>query len=143
MRLSFFEWLGRVVMLVLAGMITLSIIGAIAAIPSGDPLPPISPPLPGAQKVEAPPPETGPAPQPEEQGMTGQASDAPGAVAAASQVSAKDDPARWLEAITYALLALAGIAALACVLLWRGLHERRRIADALERLSAASTSLRG
>ena len=35
MKFGFFEWLGRVIMLALAGMITLSIIGAIAAIPSG------------------------------------------------------------------------------------------------------------
>ena len=33
--MTVFDWLGRVIMLVLAGMITLSIIGAIAAIPSG------------------------------------------------------------------------------------------------------------
>jgi hypothetical protein len=32
---NFFDWLGRVIMLALAGMITLSIIGAIAAIPDG------------------------------------------------------------------------------------------------------------
>jgi hypothetical protein len=32
--MSFFEWLGRVIMLVLAGMITLSIISALAAISS-------------------------------------------------------------------------------------------------------------
>jgi hypothetical protein len=41
-----------------------------------------------------------------------------------------------LEAITYALLALVGVAALASLLLWRGLRERRRIADALEALAA-------
>jgi protein-S-isoprenylcysteine O-methyltransferase Ste14 len=43
------------------------------------------------------------------------------------------DPAEWLEAITYALLALVGIAALATVILWRML---RRIADAVERSAA-------
>jgi hypothetical protein len=48
------------------------------------------------------------------------------------------DAGRWLEAITYSLLALVGLAALACLLLWRGLHQRRRIADALEILARAS-----
>ena len=143
MRLSFFEWLGRVVMLVLAGMITLSIIGAIAAIPSGAPLPPITRTLPGLETVEAPSPGAEPARRPEQAGTAGQAPGAPTSVVGGPDASEKDDPARWLESITYALLALVGIAALACVLLWRSLHERRRIADALERISASSTGLRG
>jgi hypothetical protein len=42
---------------------------------------------------------------------------------------------RWLEAITYALMALVGLLGIATLILWRSLGERRRIADALEALS--------
>jgi hypothetical protein len=138
--MTFSEWLGRVIMLVLAGMITLSIVGAIAAIPSGS-LPeriviaerqPI-PPQPEVQPTPAPPaPE--PRPTPEEarpQGPQGKQ------VAVAPAPPPKPDPAEWLEAITYALLALVGIAALATLILWRMLHQRRRLADALEAISRA------
>jgi hypothetical protein len=132
--MSFFEWLGRVIMLVLAGMITLSIIGAIAAIPSGSNLPQQI----GFEGTPAPEPERAPAEaQPEaapEAGDAVQEATANGA-AQVSVVPAPPvpvDPARWLEAITYALLALAGLAALGCLLLWRLVHQQRRIADAIE-----------
>ncbi len=134
------DWAGRVVMLVLAGMVTLSIIGAIAAIPSGT-IPPrlgIRPDQPSA------PPEARPAEQ-RQRDETGRHSrpdrvitqevGKSGAAPAAPETS---DAARWLEAITYSLLALVGLAALACLLLWRGLHERRRIADSLESLARTS-----
>jgi hypothetical protein len=45
------------------------------------------------------------------------------------------DAARWLESITYALIALVGLAALGLVLFWRALHHWRRSADALEGLA--------
>jgi hypothetical protein len=137
--MSFFEWLGRVIMLVLAGMITLSIIGAIAAIPSGivqdgirmterEPLP--APP----EQARPTPLEPGPSPE-------AQAPDAAGQVVNHRSVAPAQpepiDPAEWLESITYALLALVGIAAPATVILWRMLRERRRMADALEALSRA------
>ncbi|MDQ3139903.1 MAG: hypothetical protein M3Q15_04180, partial [Pseudomonadota bacterium] len=48
----------------------------------------------------------------------------------------QSDVELWLEAITYALLALVGLAALATVILWRTLKQRGRIADALEQLAA-------
>ena len=137
--MTVFDWLGRVIMLVLAGMITLSIIGAIAAIPSGG--------LPeriGMVDREAPvPPDAQPSPAPapapraaeETKGEgTGPGDDRASMASAAGQPV---DPAEWLEAITYALLALVGIAAFATILLWRMLHQRRRIADALEAISAA------
>lgn len=135
MKLGFLEWLGRVAMLVLAGMITLSIIGAIAAIPSG-----IDTRM-GVEQAtrQLPPPEASPEPLESEASLDpaeGGPADAAVAAAVAPEADEADDPVRWLEAITYALLALAGIAALATVILWRGLHERRRIADALEILSA-------
>lgn len=132
--MSFFDWLGRVVMLVLAGMITLSIIGAIAAIPSGS-----LPERVGMTERQAPPsPETQPTPAPAPRPSNDEVSaeDAAGnAVSVAPARPEPVDPAEWLEAITYALLALVGVAALATLILWRMLHERRRVADALEALS--------
>ena len=134
--MSFFEWLGRVIMLVLAGMITLSIIGAIASIPSGS-LPdrigvtePSAPPP--ANPVPAPAPESPPEPVGQDASDTRPRAE-PVSVATAKRDTV--DPSEWLEAITYALLALVGVAVLGTVILWRNLHERRRIADALEALS--------
>jgi hypothetical protein len=132
--MSVFEWLGRVIMLVLAGMITLSIIGAIAAIPSGSNLPrqigfdrSLQHELP--QRVEPVPSETAVEPatpsEPETAAQAGSAAPAPAQPEPA-------DPAEWLEVIAYALLALAGLAALGILLLWRLLSQQSRIADALE-----------
>jgi hypothetical protein len=125
------DWFGRAVMLVLAFMVTLSIIGSIAAIPSGSienrigmaperqPLPPDSKQAPESSAIE-----------PIEGSRTDRAGPpAPGQRMAAPAPEPTDRDG-WLEAITYALLALAGLAALACLLLWRGL---RRIADEVAR----------
>ncbi|PWG02460.1 hypothetical protein [Sphingosinicella humi] len=140
MTRGFLDWLGRILMLALAGLVTLSIIGSIAAIPSEsietrmglETQPPTAdrPPLP-----ESEPEAAAPQPEPTRQPAAprGVLSD-PGAPAA----SAPSEAARWLEAITYALLALVGLAALASLFLWRGLREQRRIADALEALAARS-----
>jgi len=145
--MSFFDWLGRVIMLVLAGMITLSIIGSIAAIPSGSSIERQI----GIERTDWPkapareqPPGPAPQPQPPEQAQVPpeqeQVSIAQGGgtsitVGAAPAPAPPPDPARWLEVIAYALLALAGIAAFGLILAWRSLHQRRRIADALETLS--------
>ena len=138
-RHSAFDWLSRVVMLVLAGMITLSIIGSIAAIPSGtiegrigidQPQPPVPQPVPAETAPPAPQAVEGERVEPGT-GTRG----ASGAGAIAPPPPEEDDAERWLEAITYALLALVGLAALGTLILWRGLKERRRIADALESIS--------
>ena len=132
--MTYFDWLSRVVMLVLAGLVSLSIIGAIAAIPSGtiesrigmeqaDPQPREA----GQPRQDRPEPTARPEQRAASAGQPG------GMVAAASDD--QDGLARWLESITYALLALIGLAALATLILWRTLHERRRIADALELLA--------
>jgi hypothetical protein len=127
-------------MLTLAGMITLSIIGAIAAIPSGS--------LPQNIRFEAdrwPAPEAREAPRPVPQAQSRPPSEErarPGAEARGQAVAVAPappkpvEPADWLEAITYALLALAGIAALGVLLLWRALIQWRRSADALEAIAA-------
>ncbi len=133
---GFWDWVGRVVMLSLAGMITLSIIGAIAAIPSGS-----LPPEVRFERGERPVPEEAEELRPEVQRP--QAADPAGANAAApGQVVAvapapKEEvrPEDWLETIAYALLALVGLAALGTLLLWRALRQWRRSADALEALA--------
>ena len=140
----FWDWLGRVIMLVLAGMITLSIIGAIAAIPSGSIPSRIvaerqhwPAPEPRARNPRPVPRASRPEPVPRQQ----QAAPRP-AVPATLTVPAPPRPvdaAQWLEAITYALFALVGIAAFATLLLWRALRQWRRSADALEALAARSS----
>jgi hypothetical protein len=125
------DWFGRAVMLVLAGMVTLSIIGSIAAIPSGSienrigmaPAPQTLPP-------EAEQPPERPAVDPIEGSRTGRAAAPAQGQPMAAPAPEPTDPDRWLEAITYALLAIVGLAALGCLLLWRGL---RRIADEVAR----------
>ncbi len=135
---GFLDWAGRVVMLVLAGMITLSIIGAIASIPSGSIETRI-----GFQPREwprSPSPQDEPLPRPGAEAGTAAPATSPvpsgdaGAVAAPAP-DQPVDPGRWLEAITYALLAIAGLAALGLILLWRALGHWRRSADALEALA--------
>ena len=49
------------------------------------------------------------------------------AATAAAQPPAEGEKERWLEAIAYALLALAGIGALAVLMLWNVVRELRRI----------------
>ncbi|MDP9413712.1 MAG: hypothetical protein M3Q08_06380 [Pseudomonadota bacterium] len=137
---GFLDWAGRVVMLVLAGMITLSIIGAIAAIPSSI--------MKSRMRVEPrawpiAQPERGPQPLPARPGRDPAAPVARQPAAAASGVApppeAPADAARWLEAITYALLALVGLGLLLTILLWRALGHWRRSADALEILAHRRT----
>jgi hypothetical protein len=140
MKFGFFDWLGRVIMLVLAGMITLSIIGAIAAIPSGSigtrmgvertSWPEPSPVEPRPAPPPRPQPEAEPQPEPAPPAAT------PAQETVAAAPAPKPDPLeRWLESITYILLALAGIAAFATILFWRALGHWRRSADALEALA--------
>jgi hypothetical protein len=135
--MSFFEWLGRVIMLVLAGMITLSIIGAIVAIPYGMDLPRqigLERPLPPEPEVRSEPSPPGSSPERSEAGAASPGP--PGSAALAAVQPDPVDPAEWLEVIAYALLALAGLGALGILIVWRSLHQRRRIADALEALAA-------
>jgi hypothetical protein len=42
----------------------------------------------------------------------------------------EERPERWLEAIAYALLAIAGLLALLLILLWRGVRALTGIAEA-------------
>lgn len=135
---GFLDWAGRVVMLVLAGMITLSIIGAIAAIPSGSIEQRMG--MESPRQWPVPQPEAEPQPLPAGPRPAPTAGSAPQAVPGRGAVLAPApekpfDPARWLEAITYALIAIAGLAAFGVILLWRALGHWRRSADALELLA--------
>ena len=135
---SFFDWLGRVIFLVLAGMVTLSLIGALAAIPAG-----VVPARIGIEQRSRPVPErpqvqpAAPSEAVPDQTRPVQSQTRTETIAVAPAPAEPIDPARWLETITYALLALVGLTALACLLLWRGLRDRRRIASALEALARA------
>ena len=139
MPTSLIEWTVRMVMLVLAGLVTLSILSSLAAI-SNQPalLGPAG--RPGAMQEPAesrpgdtPPPAPAPeqpsaASAPTEEGVAGVEAPAENGTTIATP-PADRDPQRWLEAIAYALLALTGLFALFLVVMWRGL---RRLALAME-----------
>jgi cell division protein FtsN len=141
------DLISRIVMLVLAGMVTLSVIGVIEAIPRGAMQDRVGVDQPRQQIPQQPQPE--PEPQPVEpqpdRAKPPRPEPSPGAVSAGavygpgvlpSAPTEDDDVDRWLEAITHALMALVGLVGIATLILWRSLRERRRIADALEALAA-------
>lgn len=117
-------WTGRLVFLVLAMLAALSIIGSIAAIPSsvagqrlGLERPQAARSYPPPVDRTAPPPSPNPPPRPDDIAR-------PGQQVTASTISTpaepeRDDPLLWLEPLTYAVLALAGLLAIAVLLLWR------------------------
>ena len=134
---NFAEWVVRTVMLVLAGLVTLSILGSIDAMSNdtvgtgfrGAERPVLAPapePSPSAQQPAPAAPAQAPdvsSPQPEGTGTPGQLVTAPAA-------PEEPRPERWLQAIAYALLAIAGLLALLLLLVWRGVRALSRIAEA-------------
>jgi hypothetical protein len=140
---GFYDWLGRVIVMVLAGMITLSIIGSIAAIPSGsvpskarvDPRDRPRPEVREQPVRPSPPPAARPQPPQPQRTIT----TATQGKFVAPAPERPPQAAEWLETIAYALFALVGLAALATILLWRALFQWRRSADALEALAARKT----
>jgi hypothetical protein len=133
MALGLFEWTVRMVMLVLAGLVTLAILHAIHAMSSDAGRPAPAPPGRAAPMEQAAAPQpveqkkAAPAPEPDAGGTALQ--DGPAIAAAPPQ---DDRLQRWVEAIAYALLALAGLAAIGLILLWQLLRQTRRLADAAE-----------
>jgi hypothetical protein len=115
--------IARFVMLVLAGLVSLSIIGAIAAMSSaGGPRPAAPPPeavriAPAEPQAEAP---AAPAPGSE---VTSNGVGVP--VVTVAQPEQPDPAEKWLEAIAYALMAITGLLALIALILWRGLSLLR------------------
>ena len=126
-----FDWLGRTLLLVMAGLATLSIIASVASVsnihgtsssrPGSDSV---------AERFEVPP---APPIEPGERADT----DAPVASADEDGIlttlpatdAENDEIARWLESLTYAVLALAGFMAAALLVLLRITALLARIAD--------------
>jgi hypothetical protein len=129
MPTTIFDWIVRTAMLVMAGLVTLSILGAIATM-TNDPGTGFAPgdrpviegePAQEREAAQAPP-------QPSEGGNGASAVPAREAgTIAAVRPAPEDKVARWLEAIAYALLAVAGIGALGVLMLWSAVRELRRI----------------
>ena len=129
MPTTLFDWIVRTAMLAMAGLVTLSILGSIAAMTSD----------PGTgfaggdrPRIEAEPEgerEPAPAPSAPQEGNPTAAAPAEGrdTAVAAAPPAGEDREARWLEAIAYALLAIAGIGALGVLMLWSAVRELRRI----------------
>ncbi|HEY0148170.1 MAG TPA: hypothetical protein VGB70_04130 [Allosphingosinicella sp.] len=135
---NLFEWVVRTAMLVLAGLVTLSILGSIAAMsndatfaPGDLREPPVLTPAPQPSAAE---PAPGPAAPPAEPAQSASAAETtvPGDLVTVPAQPETPRPERWLEAIAYALLAIAGLLALLLILLWRGVRALARIADRAE-----------
>lgn len=117
-------WTGRLVFLVLAMLAALSIIGSIAAIPSsvagqrlGIERPRIPRPDAPVADSTTPAPQPAPATQPDD--LARPSEDVEGQSSVVAAEPERDDPLLWLEPLTYAVLALAGLLAIAVLFLWR------------------------
>ncbi|MGA9582248.1 MAG: hypothetical protein WBR13_09800 [Allosphingosinicella sp.] len=130
MPTTILDWIFRTAMLAMAGLVTLSILGAIAAMTNdpgtrfaGGDRPVIAP-------EEAQEREAAQAPSPPAEGGNGAAA-APaqgeGGTVAVARPAPEDKAARWLEAIAYALIALVGVGALGVLMLLSISRELRRI----------------
>jgi hypothetical protein len=131
------DTLVRIVAMVLAGMVTLSILGAIAAMSEGGGRPafPLDP-----RPTSMPEPRTqAPAPEPAQGGLRRSATPGETTVTVAvppQPPSPGERSAQWLEVIAYVLFAIAFLAALLALILWRMAAALRRSADAMEALAA-------
>ena len=128
MPTTIFDWIARTAMLAMAGLVTLAILGSIAAM-TNDPGTGFA--AGDRPAVEAERAEERAAAQAQPVGEQGNgAAAAPAAGQGAATVAARpadeDRFARWLEAIAYALLALAGVGALGVLMLWSLVRELRR-----------------
>ena len=126
-----FDWLGRTLLLVMAGLATLSIIASVASVSN---IHGTTPSRPGsdsvAERFEVP---SSPPIEPGERADTDApvaSADEDGVLTTISATDAEDDEiARWLESLTYAVLALAGFMAAALLVLLRITALLARIAD--------------
>ena len=126
------DWVARTTMLVLAALATLALIGSLASVsnsPVGDAFPGSAP-----QIVEDAPPAVTPPSNPQivEPGqgtMTIEAPPPPRVAAPAPAPPRTDEVARWLKALTYAVIALAVFAAAGVVALVRIAAHLRGIAE--------------
>jgi len=126
-----FDWLGRTLLLVMAGLATLSIIASVASVSN---IHGSTPSRPGSETVaerfetpETPPIE--PRERVSSEAPVGE-SETDGVLAALSAADTQDgEIARWLESLTYAVLALAGFMAAALLVLLRITALLARIAE--------------
>lgn len=125
------DWLGRTLLLVMAGLATLSIIASVASVSNihGD-----VPSRPGSETIAEPfeMPGTPPVEMNEREATDALVApmDEGGVLTALSATDAQDgEIARWLESLTYAVLALAGFMAAALLVLLRITALLARIAD--------------
>ena len=129
MPTTIFDWIARTAMLVMAGLVTLSILGSIAAMTSdpGTGFAGADRPLIEAERAEER--EAAQARPAAGEGNGAAAAPAGGqdTTIAAARPAPEDKIARWLEAIAYALLAIAGVGALGVLMLWSIVRELRRI----------------
>jgi hypothetical protein len=130
MPTTIFDWIVRTAMLAMAGLVTLSILGAIAAM-TNDPgtrftAPRDRPVIEGERADEREAVQAPSRPEPRNRAAA-PVSGTPGGNAVVAAAPADDKEERWLEAIAYALLAIAGIGALGVLMLWQVVRELRRI----------------
>jgi hypothetical protein len=124
------DWLGRVALLVLSVLATLSLVGSLASVSGGrlgDAVPGrVGRPMPVVEEAFGPAPlETG-----EAAGVPNSGNDtAPAGAVAIERPRTEDEIARWLKALTYAVLALAGFAAAGLLALLRITAHLARIAE--------------
>jgi hypothetical protein len=130
MPMTIFDWIARTAMLAMAGLVTLSILGSIAAMTSDPGTGFAAGDRPVIEGEPAQDREKAQAPADSGEGDAAAAAVPAGSGAgsiAAARPAPDDGTARWLEAIAYALLALAGVGALGVLMLWSVLRELRRI----------------
>jgi len=120
------DWFGRLVIAVMSALATLSLIASFASV-SNVPLP-----MPGSERVASVAARDDPAPPGSAAGSREQAAREValrGSVTSAAGPESTRELARWLEALTYAVMALAGFAAVGVVLLLRIGSHLARIAE--------------
>jgi len=147
MHRTAFDFLFRTVMMVLAGLVSLSLVAALNTVSQGSGTPRGDAQRGGGGGVQGEPdlprpqPQTqqriAPAPTPADQAKQSQQTTI---LVPAPPPTPEEQSAHWLQVIAWTLLALAGLAALLALLLWRVGSELRRAADAAETLAARPQS---
>lgn len=136
MPMTIFDWIARTAMLAMAGLVTLSILGAIATMTNDSGMRFAGGDRPVIEGEPAREREGTPAPSEAGEGNSTSAAvpgQDQGVTVAAARPTPDDKVARWLEAIAYALLAIAGIGALGVLMLWSILRELRRVGSSPHR----------
>lgn len=125
------DWLGRTLLLVMAGLATLSIIASVASVSNiRDDAPSRQGTPPAAERLDMPDPQQAATDERVARETPATPAEENGVLAALSATDADDgEIARWLESLTYAVLALAGFMAAALLVLLRITALLARIAE--------------